>query len=105
MSYITDDDGEFDPEIEAALRGEFDFDNPNNELEDDFVLSANDGVLPLKASQNFFLNHRSRNNSFDERDEEESTGTDEAKSVDNNEVEMSEGNDGTVYLDSSFTGQ
>ncbi|VDD96417.1 unnamed protein product [Enterobius vermicularis] len=77
MSYITDDDGEFDPEIEAALRGEFDFDNPNNELEDDFVLSANDGVLPLK------------------RDEEESTGTDEAKSVDNNEVEMSEGNDGT----------
>lgn len=32
---------DFDPDIVAALDDDFDFDNPENILEDDFVLQAN----------------------------------------------------------------
>lgn len=33
---------DFDPDIVAALDDDFDFENPENILEDDFVLQAND---------------------------------------------------------------
>lgn len=33
---------DFDPDIVAALDDDFDFDNPENILEDDFVLQANE---------------------------------------------------------------
>lgn len=39
-------DGSLDEEISAALEGNFDFDNPENVLEDDFIIKANGGVLP-----------------------------------------------------------
>lgn len=32
---------DFDPDIVAALDDDFDFDNPDNLLEDDFILQAN----------------------------------------------------------------
>lgn len=32
---------DFDPDIVAALDDDFDFDNPDNMLEDDFILQAN----------------------------------------------------------------
>lgn len=32
---------DFDPDIVAALDDDFDFDNPDNLLEDDFILRAN----------------------------------------------------------------
>ena len=36
---------DLDPDIVAALDDDFDFDNPENELEDDFVTMANAGGI------------------------------------------------------------
>ena len=36
---------DLDPDIVAALDDDFDFDNPENELEDDFITMANAGGM------------------------------------------------------------
>lgn len=44
MSYYKNYIGlrlDLDPDIVAAMDDDFDFENPNNELEDDFMLLAN----------------------------------------------------------------
>lgn len=36
---------DWDPDIVAAMDDDFDYSDPSNELEDDFVLQANDGEV------------------------------------------------------------
>ena len=36
---------DWDPDIVAALDDDFDYDNPDNQLEDDFIANANAGEL------------------------------------------------------------
>ena len=38
---VTGPQPDWDPDIVAALDDDFDFDNPENQLEDDFVVEAN----------------------------------------------------------------
>ena len=43
---------DWDPDIVAGLDEDFDFDNPDNQLGDDFVVQANDGQLgPLDGDE------------------------------------------------------
>ena len=37
---------DLDPDVVAAMDDDFDFDDPNNQLEDDFVLVAQGGEIP-----------------------------------------------------------
>ena len=36
-----------DPDIVAALDEDFDYDDPDNELDDDFMIQANDVTAPV----------------------------------------------------------
>ena len=38
---------DWDPDIVAALDEDFDFDDPDNQLADDFMIEANDGNEPI----------------------------------------------------------
>jgi len=42
---------DWDPDIVAAMDEDFDFDNPDNELEDDFILMANDENAPIEEEE------------------------------------------------------
>ncbi|VDN58979.1 unnamed protein product [Dracunculus medinensis] len=87
-----------DPEIVAALDGNFDFDNPENILEDDFILKACDGELPPKmptksiSDADFEIRHPDtssesddENDVNDEMDFDDFSVEMEADAVDSNE--------------------
>ena len=40
---------DWDPDIVAALDDDFDFEDPNNVLEDDFLAIANDDTVPTSS--------------------------------------------------------
>lgn len=68
------------------MEGKFDFDNPDNELEDDFILAANDGVLPSIACQkNSLLQHRSRAESPSDDDIKSDDSGDDVNSLEGEE--------------------
>uniref|UniRef100_A0A0N5AKD5 Protein LTV1 homolog n=1 Tax=Syphacia muris TaxID=451379 RepID=A0A0N5AKD5_9BILA len=95
IDYYAPDEEGFDPEVEAALEGKFDFDNPDNELEDDFILAANDGVLPSIACQkNSLLQHRSRAESPSDDDIKSDDSGDDVNSLEGEEpIEEAANND------------
>ncbi|POI24153.1 hypothetical protein CIB84_012099, partial [Bambusicola thoracicus] len=93
---------DFDPDIVAALDDDFDFDNPENVLEDDFVLQAN---KPKEGKQEWFhvlgLRHLCQGKRSDAEDEDEwedvEDDSDEKDSCSNDEDYDSDGplsNDG-----------
>ena len=43
---------DWDPDIVAALDDDFDYDNPDNQLEDDFIANANAGELEDDLPEN-----------------------------------------------------
>lgn len=72
---------DFDPDIVAALDDDFDFDNPDNLLEDDFIFQAN---KPKDEEEGLDLPRAEDGNEWEDMDddEEESSGTENDDSAD-----------------------
>ncbi|XP_001380991.2 protein LTV1 homolog [Monodelphis domestica] len=62
---------DFDPDIVAALDDDFDFDNPDNLLEDDFILQANEPTGEDEQMDIYFRRHEDDNDWEDVDDEME----------------------------------
>ncbi|XP_004609050.2 protein LTV1 homolog [Sorex araneus] len=65
---------DFDPDIVAALDDDFDFDNPENLLEDDFILQAN---KPTDEAEGMDLREAEDSNEWEDVDDEEGSSGDE----------------------------
>ncbi|XP_006891743.1 PREDICTED: protein LTV1 homolog [Elephantulus edwardii] len=66
---------DFDPDIVAALDDDFDFDNPDNQLEDDFILKANG---PAGGAEGVVGTHKCEaedDSEWEDMDEEKNSGS------------------------------
>ncbi|XP_048345291.1 protein LTV1 homolog [Sphaerodactylus townsendi] len=67
---------DFDPDIVAALDDDFDFDNPDNLLEDDFVLNANKPGSIKQEEEGYWESKSGDEDEWEDMDEEEMDGKD-----------------------------
>lgn len=60
---------DWDPDVVAAMDGDFDYNDPANELEDDFVLQANNGEM-LTAQTAVYIQQEEEEEAGEEGEEE-----------------------------------
>ncbi|XP_054848808.1 protein LTV1 homolog [Eublepharis macularius] len=65
---------DFDPDIVAALDDDFDFDDPNNLLEDDFILNANKPGHIEQEEEAYWESKSGDENEWEDMEEEEMDG-------------------------------
>ncbi|XP_069344008.1 protein LTV1 homolog isoform X2 [Eulemur rufifrons] len=65
---------DFDPDIVAALDDDFDFDNPDNLLEDDFILQAN---KPTREEEGMDIQKSEDEDEWEDVDDEKGRGSDD----------------------------
>ena len=61
---------DWDPDIVAAMDDDFNYSDPSNELEDDFVLRANDGEV-VTAQPAVYIEQEEEEEKEEEKEEEE----------------------------------
>ncbi|XP_074043852.1 protein LTV1 homolog isoform X2 [Macrotis lagotis] len=90
---------DFDPDIVAALDDDFDFDNPDNLLEDDFILQANE---PTGEDEQMDTDFRKYEIGDDDDDMENSSDEDEYDSeglLSDEELSVQDGTQRDLFLD------